>query len=59
MSNETRTICFRIPADQADAFFERSQEHGGVSEVLRTFVAAFLDDRMTLKAPKITGGLYK
>lgn len=52
------TIQARIPTEIKDAFFEKAQEFGGGSLVMRELVTAFVEDRITIRPSEVKSKLY-
>ena len=53
------TVQARIPTELRTTFFEKAQEFGGGSEVLRELVVAFVEDRVTITPSVAKIKLYK
>lgn len=53
------TIQARISTELRTTFFEKAQEFGGGSEVLRELVVAFVEDRITIIPSEAKKNLYK
>ena len=51
MSGKKRYVSVRIDAKFADAFAKKSEEHGGISEVLRSLIEGFVEDRVSILPP--------
>ncbi len=53
MTQRSRTtfLTVRLQTQMHRAFREKAERYGGVSEVLREFVSAFLEDRLVIHPP--------
>ena len=45
-------LTVRLPQQTHSEFRDKAARYGGVSEVLRELVAAFIEDRLTVHPPK-------
>ena len=52
MNRRTTFLTVRLPQQTHIEFRAKAQRYGGVSEVLRELVTAFIEDRLTIQAPK-------
>ena len=52
MNRRTTFLTVRLPQQTHIEFRVKAQRYGGVSEVLRELVTAFIEDRLTIQAPK-------
>ena len=52
MNRRTTFLTVRLPTQTHTEFRAKATRFGGVSEVLRELVAAFLEDRLTVQPPK-------
>lgn len=52
MNRRTTFLTVRLPTQTHTEFRAKATRFGGVSEVLRELVAAFLEDRLTIQPPK-------
>lgn len=52
MNRRTTFLTVRLPQQTHIEFRAKAQRYGGVSEVLRELVTAFIEDRLTIQPPK-------
>ena len=52
MNRRTTFLTVRLPTQTHTEFRAKAARYGGVSEVLRELVAAFIEDRLTVQPPK-------
>ena len=52
MNKRTTFLTVRLQQQTHHAFRDKATRYGGVSEVLRELVTAFIEDRLTIQAPK-------
>lgn len=51
MAKQTNFLTARLNPQTAAAFREKAKRYGGVSEVLRELVEAFIEDRLVIQPP--------
>jgi len=51
MNRRTSFLTVRLPQQTHTEFRAKAERYGGVSEVLRELVSAFLEDRLTVTPP--------
>ena len=51
MNRRTTFLTVRLPQQTHAAFRTKAERYGGVSEVLRELVSAFIDNRLTVTPP--------
>jgi len=52
MNRRTSFLTVRLPQQTHAEFRVKAERYGGVSEVVRELVSAFMEDRLTIEPPK-------
>jgi hypothetical protein len=52
MTKRSNFLTVRLHQQTSQEFRDKAARYGGVSEVMRELVTAFIEDRLTIQAPK-------
>lgn len=58
MTEQTTLVNFRISESKKQEFYNKAQRFGGPSSLLREFVDAFIEDRLTMELSKERNEIY-
>jgi len=58
MIEQTALVNFRIAESKKQEFYSKAQRYGGPSSLLREFVDAFIEDRLTMELSEERNELY-